>query len=197
MKTIDQILDCIFVNPRQVIKRGRHKVRDISFKYRINTGFAGDVNRVHPVSIEPALISAGANPPTLSGQVVLADGAGGVRAVVAATDGAIASIYGITVRDYPFQNGLVQGNSEESIGTTGLTVKDCSVMRSGYMIVLVNGSPVKGAPVNIWVAASAGAHITGGFEAAATGGSTITLDSRSTFNSPAGADGLCEVAFNI
>lgn len=179
--------------------RGFTLTRDIAILYKMEPFFAGDVNRAHPVSIEPNLVDA-SNPPTFYGQAVLLDAAtGGVRPVTAA-DSAITDIYGIIARPYPTQQAQTNQNFGASpIGpvappTSGIQ----DVVRSGYVAVPVNGNAAKGGTVYIWVAAPSGSHVTGGFEAAASGGNTATLTSpKTTYNGVTSAKGLVELAYNI
>ncbi len=75
------------------------------------------------------------------------------------------------------------------------------VLRSGYILAYINptggAAPVKGGTVYVWVAASNGAHIQGAFETAATAGSTIALDAKTTFSGGVDASNFGEIAFNI
>jgi hypothetical protein len=75
----------------------------------------------------------------------------------------------------------------------------CDVMVRGYAGILLSGAAAakKGGTVYVWYAASAGAHVQGGFEAAATGGSTLALPDKYYFTGPADANGNCEIAVNI
>ena len=38
------------------MNKTRQKTRDVAFTFRMGAGFAGDVNRTHPASIEPVMI---------------------------------------------------------------------------------------------------------------------------------------------
>ena len=181
-------------------KKIRAKARDAAFTFRMGAGFAGDVNRTHPASIEPALIDANA-PITGYGQPVLVDATTqGVRPFAAADQSnTVAAGYGITVRPYPFQQSSATNFGAASFGaatppTTGIT----DVLRSGYIManLAAGGSPVKGGAVYVWAAASSGAHVIGGIEAAYTAGSTTQL-LNATFNGSPDASGNVEIAFNI
>jgi len=178
---------------------GHARTCDISYGYRMGAGFPGDVNRTHPASIEPTLIDPSA-PPTLYGQAVVIDATSqGVRPLVAG-DSSLTAIYGITVRPFPIQQQSSTNYGASNVGSaTPPTSQPMDVLRAGYIMSTLSGSAaaVKGAPVFVWVAASTGTHIQGNFEAAATGGSTIQLDAKTTFNGPADASGVCEIAFNI
>lgn len=175
---------------------GRFRTCDVAFQYRMGAGFAGDVNRGHPASIQPCLIDAAA-PPTLSGQAVVVDPTTqGVRPLVAG-DSALTGIWGVTVRAYPFQQALTGGGRVGAIGfgvAAPNSQQPIDVLTAGYIMVNVVGATLKGAPVFIWIAASSGAHVQGGFEQAATGGSTISLDTARYFwNSPPDASGIAEL----
>jgi hypothetical protein len=181
---------------------GRQRTRDVAFAFRMGAGFPGDVNRGHPASIEPVLIDAAA-PPTAYGQPVLVDPTtDGVRPFTT-TDTAITSIWGVTVRPFPMQasTGTAYGGAAFGAATPP-TSGALDVLRSGYIMstALPAGSAIvsKGSPVFVWCAASSGAHIQGGIEAAAVGGSTAALDpNRYQFNGPADALGNVELSINV
>lgn len=180
------------------MSKTRMKTHDAAFQFRMGAGFPGDVNRTHPASIEPALIDASA-PPTAYGQAVLVDATTqGVRPF-AAGDTAVTVAYGVTVRPYPTQQSSGSNFGAASFGAatppaSGVT----DVLRLGYIMgtVPVGQAPVKGGAVYVWCAASSGAHVQGGFEASATGGSTAAL-ANATFNGSPDANGNVEIVFNI
>jgi hypothetical protein len=170
----------------------------VAFQFRMGAGFPGDVNRSHPASIEAAITDP-TNPPMAFGQAVLVNPASqGVRSILT-SDGAIDAIYGITVRPYPAQPATASGAyGAQGIGAAPLPPNQpVDVLRSGYILAPVNGTPSKGGRVFIWTAASTGPHVTGGFEAAATAGSTIELDEKSYYNGTPDASGTVEISFNI
>ena len=175
---------------------GRYKVRDEALLYRMRTGFAGSVTRQHPVGIEPTLQST-ANPPQGFGLPVAMDrGSQGVRALTAGDTTDV--VYGITVRVYPYQQ--TTGGPLAALGSAVPLAGAIDVLKQGYILVHVNGLPLKGDPLYVWTAATQGAHIQGGFEAVATAGSTIQVGSSARnfyFNGPPGADGLTEIAYNV
>lgn len=177
---------------------GRSRTHDVAYKYRMGGGFPGDVNRSHPATIESAKVNS-TNPPAAYGLAVLADGTNGVRGMLA-TDTAVTAIYGIGVRPFPIQSQSGTNYGASPIGSSAPpTTQPIDVLRAGYIIGTLSGTgtPTKGAPVFVWIAASSGAHIQGGFETAATSGSTIALDAKTTFNGPADANGAVEIAFNV
>jgi hypothetical protein len=171
----------------------------VAYAYRMPVATApGEVNRAHPFNIEPCGIDQ-AIPPTAFGQAVVVDRTSqGVRPVQAG-DTAITYVYGFTVRPYPYQAGSAGAYGAANLGGgTPALVQAMDVLRSGYIIVPVVGTPHKGDPVFIWIAVSGGGHVQGGAEAAATAGSTIQLAStKSTFNGMPDSTGLVEIAFNV
>lgn len=167
----------------------RAKTRDVAFTFRMGTGFPGDVNRMHPASILPYLGDA-TDAPDVYGNAVLTTSTSTARKIKA-TDTAVTVIDGIVVRPFPTQQAA--GGMSASIGAATPPVGGVlDIIKSGYVMTKVVGTPVKDAAVNLWIAASSGSHVQGGFEAAATGGSTVAL-TNVFFNGPAGADGVCEV----
>lgn len=176
---------------------GRAYTRDVAFPFRMGAGFQGDVNRVHPCSIEPCLIDEAA-PPTFYGQPVVVDTATNSVRALGVADEALTGVYGITVRPYPFQQ-QTGGMSSPFGGGTPPTSGVIDVLRSGYIMVFVNGVPTKNGPASVWTAASAGAHIQGGFEAVDPAGSgfVITTNNNTAFNGPPDSNGITELMFNI
>jgi hypothetical protein len=178
----------------------KYRTVDTAFQFRMGAGVAGDVNRGHPASIQPCLIDPNA-PPTAYGQAVVVDAASeGVRPI-AAGDGALVDIWGVTVRPYPIQQSTTANNyGEVPYGGAGVpALQPIDVLRGGYVMVQVNtlvASPNKGGAVYIWYAATGGGHIQGGFEGGATGGSTIALSAAYAFNSPPDANGIAELVIS-
>lgn len=173
----------------------RARTADISYGYRMPVGFPGDVNRTHPASILPGLMDS-TDPVSLYGNPVLIDTvANSYRGIVAADVG-IVKIAGVLVRPYPTQQQT--GGMSASIGTAvpppGPAV--CDVIEEGYVIARCNNfatvNPTKGGAVFVWVTASAGAHLQGGFESAADGVNTIAI-TNARWNGPVGADGVGEL----
>lgn len=171
-----------------------------SFVYRMGAGFPGDVNRAHPANVEPVLNDS-VNPVLQPGLgCILNASSTGVRSM-AAGDTGITKIYGVSVRSFPSQDPGVNDNQFGGIGqgSAGLPVGSAiDVMRSGYINAYIAGAVLKGGAVWLWIAASFGAHIQGGFEAGASGGSTVAL-TNAMFNGPsdlsqsAGAAGYGEI----
>lgn len=181
---------------------GTFRTLDAAFTFRVPTGFPGTVNRTHPASIEPALIDPNATIAAYGLGLVVDPTTQGVRTLVAG-DSALTSIYGVGVRPYPIQAQSTTNYGATTFGSAAPpSSQPLDVLKSGYILVslqnfAVNNS-VKDGSVYIWYAASTGAHVQGGFEAAATGGSTLALAQGQTyFNGPAGPDGVAELAFNL
>ena len=174
----------------------RAKTNDVAFQFRMGAGFPGDVNRTHPATIEPCLIDASA-PPTFYGEPVLVDPTTqGVRPF-AAGDTAVTSAYGVTVRPYPIQQASASNFGAAAIGASAPpTSGQIDILRAGYIMATVVGSPVKGGAVHIWCAAASGSHVQGGFEASSTGGSTASI-TNATFNGSPDSSGNVEIAFNV
>lgn len=166
----------------------RAKTKDVAFTYRMGGGFAGDINRTHPFDAMPGLMDA-ANPSTRYGNaLIVGAGLNSYRTPIAG-DTAITAIHGVLVRPYPTQ----QVSTSQALGsavppTSGII----DVLTSGLILANVVGTPTKRNPLFVWVAASGGGHIQGGFEAAATGGSTAAV-LNGYFNGPPDASGIVEV----
>ncbi len=167
----------------------RAKTRDVAFPYRMFTGFPGDVNRTHPASIEPNQNNA-TNPLDVFGNAVVVNTADNTVRKILTSDTAITSIYGIGVRPYPTQQASGGASASFGVGAPN-PAQPLDVLRNGYFFTKVVGSPAKDGTVYLWVAASSGAHVLGGFEASSSG-STVTL-TNVFFNGPAGSDGVAEL----
>ena len=178
----------------------RMKTRDAAFQFRMGAGFPGDINRTHPATIEPVLIDSSA-PPTAYGQPVLVDPTTqGVRPfAVGDQSNTVPAGYGITVRPYPTNPSSASNFGAAAFGSaTPPTTGVMDVLRAGYIMAFLpaGGSPVKGGAVYVWAAASSGAHVQGGIEAAYSAGNTTQLYN-ATFNGSPDASGNVEIAFNI
>jgi hypothetical protein len=187
--------------PRLVGRAITHDAVGTSLPFRMSAGFAGDVTRAHPSAVIEPNRQSPTNPVLGFGFACIVDPATASVRQVAAGDSALTAIYGILVRFYPGQASPPPNApfAQQPLGWPVVPPANqvCDVMRAGYIIVPVVGTPLKGNPVFIWVAASGGGHTQGGFEAAATAGSTIDLGNNSTFNSSPDAYGNTEIAFNI
>lgn len=135
-------------------------------------------------------------PVTRYGDPVVVD-ANGARPI--ATSDSTNVVKGISVRPFPGMDVTVavpSGSVPFGAGTPPATgILD--VLERGFISVLVRaGTPTKGGAVHVWYAAPSGAHVTGGIEAAATGGSTFEL-TQAKFTGAMDANGNCEIEFNL
>lgn len=173
------------------IELGRARTCDVAFPYRMGAGFGGDVNRTHPFSVEACLIDA-ANPPLFYGQAVMIGAGNAVRRVLD-TDDAATKIYGVAVRPYPLQQQ--SGGMSAALGAaTPPTSGVIDVLRLGYVMVPMHGTPGKGDDLYVWSDASAGGEVLGQFTTTTTAGSTIgPLTGSSSFNGPPDTNGVGEI----
>lgn len=177
------------------MKKVRAKTCDAAFQFRMGSGFAGDVNRTHPATIEPCLNDVG-TPVLFYGEAVLVDTTNQSVQPFGAGDTAVTVAYGVSVRPYPFQQSSASNFGEAAFGDATPPAGAIDILRAGYIMAKVTGTPTKGQPVHVWCAASAGAHVQGQFEAVADAGNTATL-ANATFNGSPDANGVVEIAFNI
>ncbi|MNU33601.1 hypothetical protein D3C71_221640 [compost metagenome] len=175
----------------------RARTADVAFTYRMGAGFPGDVNRTHPASIVPGLMT-----PTLASKVrlygdpVLIDTATNSYRGFLAADTAVTKIAGVLVRPYPTQQ--MTGGPNAAIGAAvppdGPAVID--VINEGFVIARCNNfaaqQPTKGGAVFVWVTASTGAHVQGGFESVANGANTVAI-TNAQWNGPTDSDGITEM----
>lgn len=175
-----------------------------AFTFRAGAGFAGAITRQENSIIEPVLIDASA-PPLLYGVPVLIDPTTqGIRPLVAG-DSALTAVYGVLVRPFPTSQFSVSNFGNTPLGLVGVppTSGPADVLISGYINVQVplgQTVAVKNGSVFIWIAASTGAHVQGGFETVASGGNTIALSgagSTTRYNGGQDANGILELVFNI
>jgi hypothetical protein len=182
------------MNEHKLSKAVRMAFRDAAFPFRMGAGFAGDVNRTHPFSEEPNIVDTNA-PPLIYGQALILDPTTLGMRPFAAGDTGVTIPYGALVRPFPITGGSANPLTSQPIGSaTPPTAGAIDVLRSGYMIVNVNGVCAKGGQVHVWCAASSGNHVQGGYEAAASGGNTADLDiNRYTFNGAPDSSGNVEI----
>lgn len=175
-----------------------------AFTYRMGAGFAGDVNRSHPASIEPNINDA-TNPIIFPGQAGVYNTTAGTFRQIIASDSALTAINGVSVRQFPTQatgpsvSTENWGQADYSTGyTNSISPANClDVLKSGYIMVPVNGTTAKGGTVYIYYGTTSAPHYQGGFEAAS--GSNIlglTTQGQTYYNSAPDANGVCELAFN-
>jgi hypothetical protein len=184
------------------LHRGRAKVRDVAFTFRMGAGFPGDVNRTHPASIEPAYPDS-TSPPQYYGQPVLVSSSSHNVRQFSTSDTGVTYAYGCVVRPFPTQQTTTANYSGGiTLGTVAQppTNQALDVLRSGYIMAQLGDGTltgaVKGGTVYVWCAASTGHHVQGNFEATASAGNTAQLDSRFTFNGVQDANGVVEISFN-
>lgn len=155
----------------------RARTRDVSFGYRMGTGFPGDVNRTHPFSAVPGLMDT-TNPVRLYGDPVLINTAANSYRGLLTSDTAVTKIDGVLVRPYPISQttGGMTASFGAAVPPVGPSV--CDVLNEGFILARCNNfaaqQPTKGGAVFIWVAASTGAHVLGGFESV-TNASAIAI----------------------
>lgn len=174
----------------------RARTLDAALTYRMGAGNPGDVTRAHPAGIVARLQDA-ANPVRLYGDaVVYSATAGQVRGVIAADQAASTKIKGVAVR--PGNISQTSGGMTATFGVASPPVGNVAldVLEDGFIMVKCNNfavnAPVLGGQVFVWAAASAGAHVIGGFEAATSAGSTFTV-ANAEWVSPADANGIAEL----
>lgn len=171
----------------------RAETHDISYDSRMPSGFPGDPNRTHPFSILPGLANTSVQAPRLYGDPLIIDSATSSYRGITTSDTATFACDGVLVRPYPTQQ--TSGGMTSAIGAAAPNLlQPIDVLNDGYIMVKLNGSTAstKGGAVFVYTAASNGAHVQGGFEAAA--GASLTLVSNMRFNGPAGPDGVVEAS---
>lgn len=173
----------------------RAKTHDIAFTFRMGAGFPGDVNRTHPASIVPGLVNSSA-PVAFYGFPAVIDGATSSYRGLSAGDTALTSIDGVLARPYPTQQ--MTGGMSSSIGAAAAPTSGVAdFLEDGFIIAQCNNfaaqPPQKGGAVYVWIAASTGNHVQGGFEAAAGGGSNTILLTNARWNGPTDANGVTEI----
>lgn len=172
----------------------RARTLDISIGYRMGAGFPGDVNRFHPASIVPRLMDA-ANPIRLFGDPCTLGTANSVRGFIA-TDTALTRIRGVCVRPSIAQPSTGGLTTTIGGGVPPQGAAPVDIIEDGHVMVKVNnvaaGSPVLGGAVFVWIVASAGADVQGGFRAAASGVNTIAIGN-AEWASPPDSGGIAEL----
>jgi hypothetical protein len=175
----------------------------VAFQYRMGAGFAGDVNRTHPASIEPN-INDSTYPIIYFGTCGIYTATGTFR-VMQLGDTGTSSVSGVVVRQFPIQQVTATENWGEADFAQGFTsgngptpANAMDVLKSGYIMAPVVGTPVKGGTVYVWCSASSGVHTQGGFEATSAAGCIgLSADGQTYFNSGADSNGIAEIAFNL
>jgi hypothetical protein len=167
-----------------------------AFTFRMPTGFPGTISRnVGGTTVESNVIDAG-NPPLFFGQAVVYDTTADAMRPPTGTD---TVIDGITVRAFPTEGNFPASPTVDPFGTANVPLTGTvDVLKRGYVSVTLSGTAtaIRYNPVYVWIAASSGTHVNGGFEAAATAGSTLLLPN-TYFMGPPDASGVTEIGYNI
>lgn len=167
----------------------------VAIPYRMAAGIPGDINRIAAGIVEAQSITPAGTTgaPTTYGIPLVVDATSGNVGNMRAISSSDTTIYGLLARPYP------TGGSQDPLGvSTPPTSGACDVLVRGYMTVLLAGSTAatKGGALYVWTAASSGAHVQGGFEAASSSGNTILVPG-SYFMGPADTAGNTEIAFQM
>jgi len=174
----------------------RATTRDVAYNLRMPAGFPGDPNRTHPFSVLPGL-SQPTNPPRLYGDPVVIDTATNSYRALLAGDTALTKIDGVLVRPFPTQQRTGGDSSPLGAAPGPLGGQVIDVLNEGFIIARCNNfatqQPTKGGAVYIWVAASSGAHVQGGFESAASAGNTAGPITNAKWNGPTDSNGITEI----
>jgi hypothetical protein len=181
----------------------RARTHDISYGYRMPAGFPGAVNRTHPASVYPVMLdqTAGQVPASYGVALVYNAGNNTVRQLKAAdqSDSTPLAVAGLLVRPWPVQGGSSAGAFGQQAltdATAPVTTVPNDMLTSGRMLVQVNGAGAAGlnidSDVYVWCAASAGSHVLGGFEPAASAGNTVKI-ANAKYRGPGDANNVAEI----
>ncbi len=159
--------------------------------YRMAAGIPGSVTRAEVSTISPEVIDSTTYPTKYGIFVKVVSG----NIQPLASGDAATVIYGLLVRPFP-----TSGNGTDGLGTsTPPTSGICDVLRRGYIIAkLALGTAAKNAQV--YVVTTAGGTVSVGdivTSASPAGGGTAVLATSAFFTSPADANGIVEIAYNI
>ncbi len=150
----------------------RAATRDVAYAFRMPQGIPGDINRIHPVSVVAEKNDA-TNPVAQYGYPVVASSANNSVRGLIATDTAVTKIHGVVARPYP---------SQSTATGFGVGAPDAGAIvdnvRAGFVFVqLPAGStaPAKEGAVHVWIAATSGVNVQGGFQSAASAGNTVAI----------------------
>lgn len=173
----------------------RARTLDVAFTYRMGAGFPGDVNRTHPASILPGLQNV-ATPILLYGNPCLVDTTTNSYRQLATTDTAVTTIAGVAVRPFPTQQ--TTGGMTSTLGASAPPVTGViDILKDGFILTRCNNfataQPTLGGAVYVWIAANSGAHVQGGFESVAGGGSNTILLTNARWMGPGDSAGVAEL----
>jgi hypothetical protein len=172
----------------------------VAYLLNMPSGFPGALSRWEHATVEAQPINT-TTPPLSYGIIVVMDAATGTIRQPQTAD--TAGFYGLNVRPYPTQGFGPAGSGALSAPLPTPAVPPTSgatdVMRRGYMYCLLGGATaaVKGAGVNVWTGATAGAQVQGNVTAVAPAAGSCVALPNATFMSAADANGIVEVSFNI
>jgi hypothetical protein len=154
------------------------------------SGIPGELSRRESATLEAERLGAEDIP--FGAAVKLADG---LVAPIASGDAASA-VYGFLVRPYPTM-GIAAGMTSEPGPGSAPAGSIQSVMRRGYMTVLLKGATAaaKNGAVYVRVTAASGKYV-GDIEAAADSGKTVAVTG-CIFMGAADSGGNVEISFNI
>lgn len=174
----------------------RSRTRDVAFQFRMGAGFPGDINRVHPFSVLPALMNE-TDPIRLYGDPAIAvNGADGITYRGFKAGDTRVIVDGILVRSYPIQQQATTGVSSPIGAAAAPTSGVIDVLEDGFIMVKCNdfaaNPPSRTAPVTVRIAATSGNRIQGGFHALADGANTVTI-TNARWNGVADANGIAEL----
>lgn len=182
--------------PERKIVRGI-QTNDVAYLQRMPAGIPGMVNRNWAdLAVFPEVQDADL-PATVYGNAVKI-GTNNLGVSPLTTGDTAGDIYGVLVLPFPLQGYSVTGYGSVQLGPQSAvppTQGPVDVLKTGAITVSLKGDApaVKGAPAYIWVAASTGTHVIGGWEAAADGGNTIAAPA--IFRGPADSSGNVEIIF--
>jgi hypothetical protein len=138
----------------------------LAFTYRMPAGFPGTITRTYATKVEPGVIDT-ASPPLFFGQGVTFDSTALAIRPPLTTD---SGIIGVTVRSFPTQGNFPASPAVDPIGTANCPLQgEVDLMVSGYMAVTLSGttSVNRYSPAFVWMGATSGSHVNGGFEGSA------------------------------
>lgn len=147
---------------------GRRRTRDISFLAQSPSGFIGRLTRSVPAPKVLAAVNDATNPVPFFGLALMRTATNTVRSVLA-TDAGATAIGGIGVAPFPFQVASGSNYGAQSLSNlTSAPAGPIDVNTSGLQTVYCNNAQnaTQASPVCVWIAATAGNHIQGGFEIA-------------------------------
>lgn len=149
---------------------GRRRTCDVSFLGQSPSGIIGRMTRSVPAPKVVPGVNDGTNPVPYFGLAVMETAQNTVRGILASDAGA-AAIAGVAAQPFPFQpsSGTNYGAQPFS-NLTAVPPGIVDVNRSGFQTVYCNNAQnaTTLSPVYVWVAASTGNHVQGGFEIAAS-----------------------------